>query len=92
MTQLPLLHSSCGLVPSRALQLMMIRSALLAGLWSISNSPTAYKGMDKRNLIVFPHRIAPEKQVDIFRDLAESMPEYEWVVCPGSNTEQKRIS
>ena len=47
----------------------------------LSNSLTAYKGMDKRNLIVFPHRIAPEKQVDIFRDLAESMPEYEWVVC-----------
>ena len=40
-----------------------------------------YKGMEKRNLILFPHRIAPEKQVDIFRDLAEQLPEYEFVVC-----------
>ena len=40
-----------------------------------------YSGMDKRNLILFPHRIAPEKQVDIFRDLAEQLPEYEFVVC-----------
>ena len=40
-----------------------------------------YANLEKRNLILFPHRIAPEKQVDIFRDLAEAMPEYEWVVC-----------
>jgi hypothetical protein len=32
-------------------------------------------------LILFPHRIAPEKQVEIFRDLAQQMPEYEFVVC-----------
>ncbi len=41
----------------------------------------AYKGMTKRNLIVFPHRIAPEKQVEIFRDLATQLPQYEFVVC-----------
>ena len=35
----------------------------------------------KRNLVLFPHRIAPEKQVDIFKDLAASLPEYEFVVC-----------
>ena len=40
-----------------------------------------YKNMEKRNLILFPHRLAPEKQVDIFRDLKEHMPEYEFVVC-----------
>jgi glycosyltransferase involved in cell wall biosynthesis len=40
-----------------------------------------YKGMTKKNLILFPHRIAPEKQIDIFRDLAEQLPEYEFVVC-----------
>jgi len=40
-----------------------------------------YKGMEKRDLIVFPHRIAPEKQVEIFRDLAKQLPEYEFVVC-----------
>ena len=42
---------------------------------------TPYKGMDKRNLILFPHRVAPEKQPDIFRDLAEQLPEYEFVMC-----------
>ena len=40
-----------------------------------------YKDLYKRNLILFPHRIAPEKQVEIFRDLATTLPEYEWVVC-----------
>ena len=40
-----------------------------------------YKGMTKRNLILFPHRIAPEKQVEIFRDLKEYLPQYEFVVC-----------
>jgi hypothetical protein len=37
--------------------------------------------MTKRDLIVFPHRIAPEKQVEIFRDLKEQLPQYEFVVC-----------
>jgi glycosyltransferase involved in cell wall biosynthesis len=40
-----------------------------------------YKNLSKRDLILFPHRIAPEKQVDIFRDLALSLPQYEFVVC-----------
>lgn len=40
-----------------------------------------YKGMTKRDLIVFPHRIAPEKQVEIFRDLKEQLPQYEFIVC-----------
>ena len=47
----------------------------------LKNSLDSYKGMEKRNLILFPHRIAPEKQVDIFRDLAEQLPEYEFVIC-----------
>ena len=42
---------------------------------------TMYKNMPKRDLILFPHRIAPEKQVDIFRDLATHLPQYEFVVC-----------
>jgi len=41
----------------------------------------AYKNMPKRDLILFPHRIAPEKQVEIFRDLAIHLPQYEFVVC-----------
>jgi hypothetical protein len=40
-----------------------------------------YKGLKKRDLILFPHRIAPEKQVEIFRDLAKHLPQYEFVVC-----------
>jgi len=47
----------------------------------LKNSLDSYKGMEKRDLILFPHRIASEKQVDIFRDLAEQLPEYEFVVC-----------
>jgi len=37
--------------------------------------------MEKRNLILFPHRVAPEKQVDIFYDLKETLTQYEFVVC-----------
>jgi hypothetical protein len=32
-------------------------------------------------LILFPHRIAPEKQVEIFRDLATALPQYEFIIC-----------
>jgi glycosyltransferase involved in cell wall biosynthesis len=42
---------------------------------------TSYKNMSKRDLILFPHRIAPEKQVEIFRDLKNQLPQYEFVVC-----------
>jgi len=47
----------------------------------LKDSLIQYTGMEKRDLILFPHRVAPEKQVDIFRDLAEQLPEYEFVVC-----------
>ena len=47
----------------------------------LEDSLADYVDMEKRDLILFPHRIAPEKQVDIFRDLAEQLPEYEFVVC-----------
>ena len=40
-----------------------------------------YTKLEKKPQICFPHRIAPEKQLDIFKDLAASMPEYNWVVC-----------
>jgi glycosyltransferase involved in cell wall biosynthesis len=40
-----------------------------------------YKDLPKRDLILFPHRLAPEKQVEIFRDLAHALPQYEFVVC-----------
>ena len=47
----------------------------------LKNSLDSYKGMEKKDLILFPHRVAPEKQVDIFRDLKERLPQYEFVVC-----------
>jgi len=47
----------------------------------LANSLEQYKGMTKKDLILFPHRIAPEKQVDIFRNLKEQLPQYEFVVC-----------
>jgi hypothetical protein len=40
-----------------------------------------YNTNPKRDLILFPHRIAPEKQVEIFRDLKDHLPQYEFVVC-----------
>ena len=40
-----------------------------------------YSDMKKKDLILFPHRIAPEKQVGIFRDLKERLPQYEFVIC-----------
>ena len=47
----------------------------------MSDTLAMYKNMPKRDLILFPHRIAPEKQVEIFRDLAKHLPQYEFVVC-----------
>jgi hypothetical protein len=47
----------------------------------MTDTLTMYKNIPKRDLILFPHRIAPEKQVDIFRDLKEQLPQYEFVVC-----------
>ena len=38
-----------------------------------------YVGTDKENIVLFPHRIAPEKQPEIFRDLADTLPEYDFV-------------
>ena len=40
-----------------------------------------YASTPKKQKIIFPHRLAPEKQLDIFRDLAKAMPEYEWFVA-----------
>ncbi len=35
----------------------------------------------KERLVLFPHRLAPEKQVEIFRDLAAAFPDYRFVVA-----------
>jgi hypothetical protein len=51
----------------------------------MSDTLDEFKGLTKRDLILFPHRVAPEKQVDIFKDLANSMPQFDWVVCQEQN-------
>jgi glycosyltransferase involved in cell wall biosynthesis len=47
------------------------------------------RGRQKENIIVFPHRIAPEKQHDIFLDLKESLPQYEFVTCQDKKLTKK---
>lgn len=40
-----------------------------------------YINTPKENIVIFPHRIAPEKQTEIFRDLAKELPEYKFIAC-----------
>jgi hypothetical protein len=47
----------------------------------IENTLAPYANAEKRDLIVFPHRIAPEKQVDIFKALRHQLPQYDFVIC-----------
>lgn len=52
--------------------------------WPMAYMPETlapYTNLPKRDLILFPHRIAPEKQVDIFRELSSILPQYEFIVC-----------
>lgn len=46
---------------------------------------------EKENLIVFPHRLSEEKNVDIFRDLSThpSLSSYEFVVCQDKKLTKK---
>ena len=48
-------------------------------LKDILSKPSLYPS--KENIILFPHRIAPEKQHDIFTDLADSFPDYEFITA-----------
>jgi hypothetical protein len=62
----------------------MFEEKILRTGWPMEYMPEIlepYKNLPKRDLILFPHRIAPEKQVEIFRDLATALPEYEFIVC-----------
>jgi hypothetical protein len=66
----------------------MFEGRVLRTGWPMEYMPKIlkpYKGLAKRDLILFPHRIAPEKQVEIFRDLAQALPQYEWIVCQDQN-------
>ena len=51
----------------------------------MDNTLTPYKHMNKKDTVLFPHRIAPEKQVNIFRDLADTLTQYNWVICQEKN-------
>lgn len=41
--------------------------------------------VEKRNQVVFPHRISPEKHVEVFDALATILPQYEFVACQRQN-------
>lgn len=68
-----------GYVPEANVRTKVVRTGWPMEYMQETLAP--YKGMPKRDLILFPHRIAPEKQVEIFRDLARHLPDYEFVVC-----------
>lgn len=58
--------------------------AIIRSGWPMEYMPATldpFREIPKRDLILFPHRIAPEKQVEIFRDLKTALPEYEFIVC-----------
>ena len=62
----------------------MFKDKIVRSGWPMEYMPEVlapYKNLPKRDLILFPHRLAPEKQVEIFRDLAQALPQYEWIVC-----------
>ena len=62
----------------------MFEGRILRSGWPMEYMPKVlepYKNLPKRDLILFSHRLAPEKQVEIFRDLAQALPQYEFVVC-----------
>ena len=41
---------------------------------------TIYAGK-KEDIILFPHRISVEKQPEVFKALAEMLPQYKWIMC-----------
>ena len=45
---------------------------------------------NKYDMVLFPHRLAPEKQVDIFKDLSESMPDVEFVIAQEQQLTKKQ--
>ena len=51
----------------------------------IEDDLNEYKNMAKEDIILFPHRIAPEKQPEVFDYIAEQMPEYQFIKCQDLN-------
>lgn len=65
-------------------ELKEINSSIRIVGWPMEYLPEVlapFANTEKKNKIIFPHRIAPEKQLDIFKDLAAEMPEYEWFIA-----------
>ena len=78
-----LLNVPAGKITNVAGSLMREGKIVRSG-WPMEYMPSVlapFKNLEKRDLILFPHRIAPEKQLDIFKNLAKALPEYEWIVC-----------
>ena len=48
-----------------------------------------FTGAEKENIVLFPHRIAPEKQHDIFLDLAKSFPDYQFITAQDKQLSKK---
>ena len=57
--------------------------------WPMEYLYKMFKPQKKEDIILFPHRIAPEKQVDIFKDLEKELPEYKFIVCQEHNFSKK---
>jgi hypothetical protein len=53
--------------------------------WPMEYLEETFTPGEKKDVILFPHRIAPEKQLNIFKDLAKQLPEYEFIVCQEFN-------
>jgi hypothetical protein len=51
----------------------------------IADQLAPYKGMKKENIVLFPHRMAPEKQPEIFDYLKSQMPQYQFIKCQELN-------
>jgi len=42
-----------------------------------------YKNIQKENIVIFPHRLDPDKRPEEFLDLAEKMPNYKFIMTSG---------
>lgn len=49
-----------------------------------------YSNLEKEDIILFPHRISVEKQIEIFKDLEKSLPEFKFIVCQEQNLSKKQ--
>lgn len=41
----------------------------------------AYSNVEKENIVLFPHRISPEKNPELFLELKKLLPQYKFVMC-----------